>query len=356
MNWTLVEDEESDQNRNDIIKNYSGGIALNKIHGCVKCLRKRHYQVLTNVVGGDAPKDFIKIWEYERNKRTRKKVCRKYIAKVGHKWYPLEGISEYLLNQIGEELGLEMANSMLRIGHGQLRFLSEYFLKPEENLMHGAQIYSAYLNETDIHFVEEIERQNWARSLLTFQVTKNAIAFLFPLESPQIMESLVKMLLLDAITGNNDRHFYNWGVITHIEGSTPPRFSPIYDSARGLFWNTNEKTLESKYFIKKKAGIEINRVYLDKYINLSRPKIGWDGLEEINHFQLICNICQTFPEYRNICTEYLNPIYLQNVIDVLDKKFTTFYTEKRLLLVKECLKRRFQLLTEAVQNQNLSIC
>lgn len=352
---TLIEDEGIDSKRNDIIKNYSGGIGINKIHGSIKTLRKCHYQVLDSVVGGDAPKDFIRVCEYKGNKRNRKKVCHNYIAKVGHKWYPLESISEYLLNQIGEVLGLNMANSQLRIGHGQLRFLSKYFLRPNENLIHGAQIYSAYLNELDQDFVEEIERENWTRVLLTFQVTKDAVQSLFPEGSGQIMKSFVKMLIFDAITGNNDRHFYNWGVITHVEGDMIPRFSPIYDSARGLFWNSNERAIERKFLIREKIGIKVNESNLDAYIYSSRPKIGWDDWtdrEEISHFQLVKKIYSSFPEYRDICDELINPICLKNILELLTRDFTTFYTKKRLLLVKECLKRRFQLLMEIIQNQN----
>ena len=350
----LIEDEGLDPKRNDIIKNYSGGININKIHGSVKALRKCHYKVLDNVVGGDAPKDFISICEYVGNKKSRRRVCNNYITKVGHKWYPLESVSEYLLNQIGEVLSLEMADSQLRMGHGQLRFLSKYFLNSDENLIHGAQIYSAYLNEVDQRFVEEIERENWARTLLTFQVTRNAIEFLFPQQFDSIVKSLVRMLLFDAITGNNDRHFYNWGVITHIEGDSVPRFSPIYDSARGLFWNTNERSVEKRFLLKRRTGTAINQANMDKYIFSSRPKIGWEGWnseEEINHFQLIENIYSSFPEYRDICGELLNPIYLQRMLDLVTADFTTFYTKNRLLLIQECLKRRFQLLTEAIKNQ-----
>lgn len=52
------------------------------------------------------------------------------------------------------------------------------------------------------------------------------------------------MLVFDAIVGNNDRHFYNWGVIVDLKGMKPPRFSPVYDTARGLFWNQSEEWIE----------------------------------------------------------------------------------------------------------------
>ncbi len=257
----------------------------------------------------------------------------------------MESISEHLLNRIGEVLGLNMAKSQLRVAHGQLRFLSKYFLRDEEILVHGAQVYSAYLEENDDKFVQEIEDQNWARALLTFQFTYEALKFIFPKQFQIIMNQFVELLVFDAITGNNDRHFYNWAVVTHLEEKNPPRFSPIYDSARGLFWNNSEQVIERKFYRRKGDGYEINYSNLDTYINSSRPKIGWEGWKEaneINHFQLIAKINEHYPDFQVVCLNLIKKEQLCAILDLLDQEFTTFYTSKRLKLVKECLKRRFE--------------
>ncbi len=79
-----------------------------------------------------------------------------YIAKVGHKWYPVESVMEQFLTDIGKLYGLNVADSKIALASGQLRFMSKYFLNDEDQLIHGAQIYAAYLN-ADISFVQEIE-------------------------------------------------------------------------------------------------------------------------------------------------------------------------------------------------------
>lgn len=204
------EDEESGGKLNHFIKNYNGGVPLNKVHAHVTPLKAGHYKVLSDDLGGDAPKDFVQIYKYGSSPKIRSKRWEKHIAKVGHKWYPLESVTEYLLNRIGEVIRLEMAFSQLRLVKEQIRFLSKYFLKADERLMHGAEIYSGYLAENDNKFVQEIEDQNWSRALFTFQFTYEAVKFAFPKQHPTLMEALVKLLVFDAITGNNDRHFYNW--------------------------------------------------------------------------------------------------------------------------------------------------
>jgi hypothetical protein len=57
-------------------------------------------------IAGDAPKDFIKVYEYEKVRKTSPHLWTPYIAKVGHKWYPIESITEYLMNRTGEVLGM----------------------------------------------------------------------------------------------------------------------------------------------------------------------------------------------------------------------------------------------------------
>ncbi len=73
----------------------------------------------------------------ENNSRT----WTPYIAKVARKWYPNESITEHLLNRLGFALGVTVANSRLAVDDefGRLRFLSEYFLRPDERLEHGAK-------------------------------------------------------------------------------------------------------------------------------------------------------------------------------------------------------------------------
>ncbi|MEM7657180.1 MAG: hypothetical protein AAF399_13685, partial [Bacteroidota bacterium] len=141
------------------------GVKESQVLGKIPSLRSGYYLLLNNAIGGDAPKDFIQVYQYGIGRKNTPSTWPRYIAKVGHKWYPMESITEHLLNEIGNALGVRMAESLLRMAHGQLRFLSRFFLKKNQSLTHGAEIYSAYLGEQDQTFVDEIERQNLSSSL-----------------------------------------------------------------------------------------------------------------------------------------------------------------------------------------------
>lgn len=245
-------------------------------------LKKHQYHVVTGYsISGDAPKMFIRVYEFGLGRKSNPQSWPLYIAKTGHKWYPGESITEYLLNQLGCLFGLNMAKSRLVYAGNQIRFLSRYFLNPrEQELVHGAEIFVGYLEDESL--VHEIEAQKRAREIFTVLFVKKAIVKYFGVDAEPIFRDFVKMLIFDGLVGNNDRHFYNWGVIRNLKSSGNPCFSPIYDTARGLFWNEHERKIITLYQNSK----ELNN-YLKKYSVNSKPKTGIDGDPSINHFQLL---------------------------------------------------------------------
>ena len=82
-----------------------------KIPKC-KILKKKHFEQCEWFPGGDAPKDFIKAYFYKKGHIRANNWCY-YIAKVGHKHYPIESITEYLLNNIGQIFGMNMQETGL---------------------------------------------------------------------------------------------------------------------------------------------------------------------------------------------------------------------------------------------------
>lgn len=241
---------------------------------------------------------------------------------------------EQFLTRLGQDLGFRMADSKLMWAHGQLRFCSRYFLKPGESLVHGAEIFWGYLD--DQQFVEDIEAADESRNVFSFQVVQDAILHAYPDEAEDIVGEFVRMLLYDAIVGNNDRHFYNWGVISHPEAKIRPYFSPIYDTARAFYWNASESKLKVLYADKNQY-----RVKLKKYAELSRPKIGWDGAMNLNHFDLISKVRGCSDQCRSIVDGFERSMVLQAAEQLLfDGEFTELMSELRRRIIIDCLEER----------------
>jgi hypothetical protein len=311
-------------------------------HKTIGYLREGFYCRADIQVHGDAPKDFIRVYEYGRGLKRRPNSWPGHIAKVGQKYYPNESITEHLLNRIGQELKLHMAASRLMWVKGQLRFFSEYFLDPSrESLVHGAEIFAGYL-ANDLSFVKQVEKDGMSNQIFTIQVVEEAMRKIFQQHADELMLQFIRLVAFDALVGNNDRHFFNWGVITHIAGKRPPVFSPIYDTARALFWNYDEKNLK-----KHSHPNDFSR-HVKKYCRESLPKTGWDGHPGLNHFDMIRKIFQERPAYRGVLAELNRPDILELCRRLIDVEFDTLFSPIRKQFILACLQERLEQYRNAV--------
>ena len=318
------------------IENYSG--KQRTIIKGVRVIKKRDYFVQEVTLTGDAPKRFVSIYDNKFPhiwRRKNKQHWTQYIAKTGHKWYPNESITEYLLNQLGVIFGIQMAESGLVIINNQLRFLSKYFLNPQkEELVHGAEIFAGYLQ--DMNIVEQIEEENMAQDMFTLQFVEKAIKKSFPKQADTILHELAKLLIYDAFVGNNDRHYYNWAVIRPFNSKLEPYFSPVYDTARGLLWNMSDANLENKVHAPGKEA------FIRKYCNQSKPKLGWEGEHQLNHFRLLELIyTNEFYITKQEIQELFNMQMLQKMQEFVKSHFSVFYTPLRIELINLCLEYRY---------------
>ncbi len=317
------------------------------LFGQIPELKKKHYRILTNVsVGGDAPKELLGCYTFKAGKRQihNPQLWDLFIAKTGHKWYPYESITEYLLNRIGTHLGLKMADAKLAVINGQIRFLSRLFLNHQEQaLEHGAELYGGYLN--DLLFVENIEKERRAKEFFTVLFTYNTLKHLYPNQAETLFEDFIKLLVFDAIIGNNDRHFYNWGIIKYLRSAHPPSFAPIYDTARALCWHTPEEKIKTLY--KNKHLLD---VFLRKYVENSKPKTGIENQMVSNHFDLIRHLNNgAFPQARAIINSLINKRNQKSCCELMIEEMRYLMSRERLSVVNDCLYLRFERLLAIIK-------
>lgn len=290
-------------------------------------------------ISGDAPKDFISDREYRPGHRSKRNPKDKYIAKVGSKFYPMESVIEQFITRIGQCLDLNIADSKLRMIDGQVRFLSKYFLKKSEQLTHGAEIYEASIGKENYAELSESKRE---AEYFTFQMTCEAIRELFPDNDKMIIGGYVEMLTFDAIIGHNDRHPYNWGVIVPLRKNRLPRFAPIFDTARALFWNIPEI---------KAVKMLANKASFESYIKKCSPPISWDEKESVDFFELIALIWKEFSFCRKHIEKFLSADKLNVAAEVLDKEFIELLSKNRHELIKRCLHQRQANLAKAIDGK-----
>jgi hypothetical protein len=315
----------------------------------VATVKKENFEYVNlGSIIGDAPKCMIALYDYEKGgkiKKSNPRSWKKYIAKSASKYYPVESITEHLLNDLGKVFGLKMANSKLCRINEQIWFLSEYFLKDEFSLYHGADLFADHIN--DKQFVDEVQNDNKVddQDYFTLQLVKQALENSFQDESKAIFQDFIKMIIYDGIVGNNDRHSYNWGVVKSIRVNTKTCFSPIYDTARGFFWNSTEKQVVEMLKNTKKSG-ENDKI--KKYVVNSRPKIGWEGKKSLSHLDLLKLIFHN--EFGISKENFVNLLKEENLsacINVIEKDFKDLFSSSRRQLIIDCLHLRFKLINES---------
>jgi hypothetical protein len=289
-------------------------------------------------IHGDAPKCFISMRDCLPGQYLSRRPSRwpRFIAKVGSKHYPTESITEHLITRIGQTCGVNIADSQLRLVGRQVRFLSRYFLRSGRSLVHGIEIFREHLDQ---EMVEQIATERREQEFYTFQTVEAAVGESFPGHERLITGGFVEMLAFDALVGNNDRHPANWGVIVSLEKRIPPRFSPVFDSARGLFWNLDEARL---------AQIEQDPQMLEAYCRRSCPKIGWDGQDSVDHFQLVSLVARHYPDYHAQLRKLTRPALVDSCARIIDSEFSLLMSERRRRLIERCLRVRHTLYCTAV--------
>lgn len=320
----------------------SSGELLNEKR--IPILKEKDYFTIDQELDGDAPKQFIKAYFYKEESGVRKKNSKSwfsYIAKTAEKWYPHESVIEYMINRIGQEMGLVMNEVELVKGNGQIRFLSKYFLNRNQKLVHGAEICGEHLGDVDM--AKQIaESKSTARDLFTFEFIKEAITIVFSHCHDHIVQDLVRMITFDALVGNNDRHFYNWGVIDNKKKTHKPlKLAPIYDSARGLLWNFSDENIIATY----KSHVEGSNK-IKNYIEGACPRISIENNKEANHFDLIKYVKQENKEYEKIVNELSSVENEEKVIMMVKREFFPFFITERANLTEIIIRSRFKKVRE----------
>lgn len=324
------------------IENKSG-LKLTAKH--IPLVKSHSIEMVIGTVGGDAPKDLIKLYSYGDARKSDKKNWKKYIAKIGHKWYPNESVTEHYLTAVGKSFGIAIANSKIIIAEDIIRYLSEHFHKEEQTLNHGANILSRYFEEEDNQWIDELDKMKALKLIIDVEMVLEAIKKAFPLEFLEIFNCFFHMILFDALTGNNDRHYYNWGVITHIKNKHKPYFSPIYDSARGLLWNLSDEKVISLH---RELANPDNK-QLANYVTRSVPKISVPTNDKCNHFELIEYLASKNyfnDEHKSVWTDQH---FLDEAIGKLYTDFNLLFIKERKILIQHILELRFKKIRELLK-------
>jgi HipA-like protein len=306
----------------------------------VQCVDE--YTVIPEGVGGATEKDVLE----DPASGIR------YIAKLGGRNSDLEVITEYAIFLIARTIGMRVAEGRIATYHGQLRFLSRYFLRRDvpEELVHGMQLFNELYDENTVQ--DALRDELSEQAMFSVQRVKSAFGAHYIQYGADIEEELfddfVAMLAHDALIGVQDRHHENWGIVVQRDVVGPrPRFAPLYDSARGLFCNETDAGLSK--FLGREGSQR-----LDGYVSRARPLVGFDGLHPqrgrkyVTHDQLLAAVYRAYPAQRRRIESVLDAYDWQLVRDTLRAELGGLWSKRRITLILTCLRRRLKAIRRAI--------
>ena len=273
-----------------------------------------------------------------------------YFAKKGRlKADARECVTEEIISKIGAMLPLVMASSKLvRVSKGDVRFLSRNFVRYGRNeLIHGIELVARYFetNPSDVASAFELNDRRAEERLYTIENILTILEALYPDEFPSLKSGFFKMLAFDALIGAPDRHAMNWGVLAPVgRTSGPVRFSPIFDTARGLFREHSDEDLN------KKSRNQGRIRFLEAYANKSRPIFSTGRIEQDNHFSLVKWVADSD---REACMQTMGKVF--NAVDLvaiermLQLKFRRIITQDRIGFILDLLRIRIERLREEIR-------
>jgi len=161
----------------------------------------------------------------------------------------------------------------------------------------------------------------------------------------QLRFDFIKMVAFDAFIGAPDRHAMNWGVLVSYESSQyNVRFSPIFDTARGLFREISDQALKEK--IENQAKLS----FIEQYAHRSKPILSMGDSVDLNHFDLVKWI---FDENKFRDQNALSTIFRAvNICDIqhrLQLKFRRIITQFRIGLICDLLTYRIDRIAKDLQ-------
>ena len=154
-------------------------------------------------------------------------------------------------------------------------------------------------------------------------------------EADRFIKPFVKMLFFDAMVGCQDRHMKNWGVVRSIKGDHPDHFAPLFDTARGHFWEYSSARLR-----------EFSDLQIERYARRSMPPIGGFSGERVTHYELVIQILKRYPQFRTMLQSMVSQERQRAACQAVAEHVGVDFPKGRQNQIRRCLSTRFATLRQ----------
>lgn len=272
--------------------------------------------------------DFKFIVDEQLVRGTRKKILSitndKKLAMFKYEQYDCsESCSEKMAYEIALVLGYDCAKIDLACDDsGTLGVLNYYFVNNHDTF-HTDIV--AYLNKN-------------SKDKKYYYTISNIKSVLDEIDN-SLFNSFIKIIIFDALIGEQDRHEENWGI---LEKNGKYYVSPLYDNGDSLLKDFKNPIFADLYYSEKRS--------FDSYIRKSKTLIyKEDNKTKYKHFELVKFLYDNYPDIVKNEISNLNKLTDDNICNIVNsipdglltnehKKYIILYLIKRrdlILNIKE---------------------
>lgn len=154
----------------------------------------------------------------------------------------------------------------------------------------------------------------------------------------RLFEDFIKVMVFDALVGEQDRHEENWGI---KQIGNQYKFSPLYDNGCNLLRNFKDESYAKDYYIGKKN--------FDAYINKSKTIIyKEDNKTQYKHFELIEYLNENYNDIIKKEILNLNKLTNEKIEEIVEKIPEDLLTKIHKEYIIKYLKKRRDILLNII--------
>jgi len=207
---------------------------------------------------------------------------------------PKEGTGEIwaekVASEVGKVLNLEMMDVVIAKYENRQGLLLTNFVKyGEEEHFDGGDLLKTIIDDFDPNDLQDYNFENVVECLIPLNLDKE----------------IARVIIFDALIGNQDRHCENWGV---IQGNGNIRLAPIYDNGACLGFNNKEDRIE--LMLK-------DQNMFQSFTNRGKSIIGIGSKKKPKIKALLHEVYVMFPEIVTEEIERLNYLQSQGIKHIL---------------------------------------
>ena len=255
--------------------------------------------------------------------------------KVTNDVITFEHVSEHLASVIAKALYIPCAKIEVGKRNGRIGSMSYLVTDyPKEMLLEGLRfILMFHSNYDKDHLKDNDTNARYSIGMVLNVIDR--LANYFNQSSHEFKLAFVKMLTLDFLIGNSDRHHSNWAFI--VDKKNILRFAPLYDNGSSLCAFDNESKLSE--ILRDK--IRFEAICTTK----SRSMFYGENGKRLTHQETFVELFEKY-HFPTTYPERACNILTSDKIDNILSEYKNVYSKERIELISKFLKRKVELLRE----------